>query len=537
MPVFSSNVRIILFYFLLITFCCFPIWSVGYFVNQDGSPHLYNAYLMNELIKGNPVFTEIYALNQIPVPNQSGHWVLAFLLLFFSPAVCTKIIVTLIFAGFVAAAGWLRLTTVGRDGIKTSLLLGAALAFNWMWFLGFYNFAVGAAGFAFTIGLYQLWKNNLNIWRCAALSALILLIYFSHLIAFAMLAGSMLIIGVFHTSNRRGLIWTIISFVPVVPFIVAYKLLSEAGGSLFPVWLNLANPLSVTSWLTRIFISDPFQLLSRRAFPFITSESLFFAVFAPSIWLFIAIFCLLLSTYLIWRKTRLSFRHSFIWLFLFFSSFIFWLIGFDDFGKSHGGILRERVLLLGVLCVIPFFQLENILLKRIAQVCLIFVLVFQTAAILEYSIHSDKTAREFLAAQPQVGENDSIASILLIKNDCRFKSMPLTSLTNLIGIEKNTRIWDNYELGFYLFPVIAKNPSARQFVSEFRELNTFELCNSQSDFAGKIAELDSFLSENHNKINILLVWEKNEKIDEMLKKWFENTPFFENGRVRLFRHR
>lgn len=537
MPVFSTNLKIFLFYILLIAFCCFPIWSVEFFINQDGSPHLYNAYLMIELINRNPFFSEIYAFNSIPVPNQSGHWLLAFLLLFFSPAICTKIIVTFIFAGFVSSVGWLRWQAARFNDIKTSLLLGAVFAFNWLWFLGFYNFLIGAALFAFTTGLYLRWRNNFNISRCLALSLLILLAFFSHLIPFAMLVGTLFIFGFFDNSGKGNLKWILISLIPVVPLVIAYKLLSAEGGGLFPVWLNLTNPFSPKSWLTRMLISDPFQLISRRAFPFVNFESSFFGIFSPPIWMFTAFICLTLSSYLVWKKKQNFSQNSLIWLFLIISSLVFWMFGPDDFGKSHGGILRERIMLLGLVCFVPFFRIENIFFKRAAQICLFIVIIFQTATVLEYSKNTNKTAREFLSAKGALADDDSLAAVLLIKTDCRYKSMPLTSIAPLVGIGKNTRIWDNYEIGYYLFPIIAKNPSDRAFVSELREVNTFELCNPQASFSEKAVRLDSFLAANHQKISVLLIWEENEQIEEILNKWFENTPFFQNGRVRLFRHR
>ena len=150
-----SNIRTLGFYLFLIGFACLPVWSVERFLNQDGSPHIYNAYIVLELFKHNPAFTEIYSLNSAPLPNLSGHYLLTLLLIFFSPFVVTKIMVSLTFAGLTAAIAWLRMQVCGPDAdLKMSVLLGAALAFNWMWLLGFYNFIIGVIGFAFALGLY-----------------------------------------------------------------------------------------------------------------------------------------------------------------------------------------------------------------------------------------------------------------------------------------------------------------------------------------------------------------------------------------------
>jgi hypothetical protein len=90
----AANLRPFGIYLLIVVFACLPIWAVDDFVNQDGSPHLYNAYLIVELLRGNPAFTEIYALNSAPIPNLTGHYLLALFLLVFTPPVVTKIMVT-----------------------------------------------------------------------------------------------------------------------------------------------------------------------------------------------------------------------------------------------------------------------------------------------------------------------------------------------------------------------------------------------------------------------------------------------------------
>ena len=165
MKYFSSlKLQIIIFFLILIAIACSPVWSVEYFVNQDGSGHLYSSHLMLEILKGNQAVSELFIFNSVSVPNSSGHWLQVLLLVLFQPFVVTKIIVTFTFAGFVASVGWLRWKTVGIDGLKTSLLFGAAIGFNWLWFLGFYNFIIGVCGLSLTIGIFYSWRDDLN-WR------------------------------------------------------------------------------------------------------------------------------------------------------------------------------------------------------------------------------------------------------------------------------------------------------------------------------------------------------------------------------------
>jgi hypothetical protein len=41
----------------------------------------------------------------------------------------------------------------------------------------------------------------------------------------------------------------------------------------------------------------------------------------------------------------------------------------------------------------------------------------------------------------------------------------------------------------------------------------------------------------HDKIKVMLVWNGDERVSDILHVWFEEKPFFQSGRVALFRHR
>ena len=123
--------HLFILYICLVTFCTSPIWLSGYFLNQDGSAHANSAWIMLRLVQDDTLYTELYRLNTFALPNSSGHWLLAALLLFVSSFAATKIMVTGIFAGTIAAAGFLRYKTVG-SGVANKHAFAAAVSFNWL---------------------------------------------------------------------------------------------------------------------------------------------------------------------------------------------------------------------------------------------------------------------------------------------------------------------------------------------------------------------------------------------------------------------
>jgi DNA-3-methyladenine glycosylase I len=162
----------ILFYLILVAIACFPIWRVQYFVNQDGSAHVHSASIMLRSLVSADSGSEPVILNPVPVPNSSGHWLLALFLIAFSPFTATKLVLTLTYAGFVASVWWLRWASHRFDGLKTSLLFGSVLAFNWLWLIGMYNFTLSIIIMIAAYGLFVYWDAEMNWTRALSMSGI-----------------------------------------------------------------------------------------------------------------------------------------------------------------------------------------------------------------------------------------------------------------------------------------------------------------------------------------------------------------------------
>jgi hypothetical protein len=540
----SSRARLACVFIFLSLFACAPIWGVRYFINQDGSGHVHGAWMMIELMRGNPRFTDLFQFNFIFFPDVAGHWLMALLLLFVSAFTATKMMMTLTYIGLVAAVGWLRWCTVGRQGLLTSFLIGGALAFNWLWLEGFYNFNLGFALAVFTCACYFRWREDMTFGRAALLALLLFLVFVSHVVSFAIAAGTIAFLCVLPLSDmsRRRLLSTIAAFVPVAPIAAIYKLSNEASGTLVPVWRNLNGQYALSNWLTQLRGIDSFIIISRRSFPFVDTDSTVFAVFTPVVWIAAAYALLLAGTWIarrceydLWTSRYLPF------FVLAVGSIIVAIFSPDnfEFSSSTGGVLRERIFLVGLIFLVPIYRADGTsnALRIIPKAALVFVIAFQTAALWEYAIRSDRDAHQFLSASAQVPEGSSLAAITIEPKGMRFSSSPVSSMDNYIGIGRNILVWDNYEFGHYLFPVVAKNGADQEFVLAYAGNNTFELNNPERFSAERISKLTEILSAENHRIDTLLVWGSDPRIEAAYKPWFEAQPYFENGRVRLYRHK
>src|SRR5688500_12077965 len=175
-------------YVILMAMASAPVWLVPNFINQDAPSHTYNAYLLTNVLSGELEFAEYFRLN--PVPNSTGHLLLAAALQMFSPMIAAKLVGTLCFAALAASVGWLAYAIGGTESSGVGVAMGTALAFNTPWLLGFFSFIIGIAGACFTLGLLWHWRSRMTAARTVVLSLLVLAVYFSHLVGFGALLVS-----------------------------------------------------------------------------------------------------------------------------------------------------------------------------------------------------------------------------------------------------------------------------------------------------------------------------------------------------------
>ena len=538
MPFDTTQTKWIALYLALIAIGCSPVWGVEYFVSHDGSTHLYNAYLMGRLVQGDPTVQQYLQFNTIAVPNSTGHWLLAGMLQIVGPVVATKLISTLTFAGIVGSAGWLRWRTNGTNGVRASLVFGAVLAFNWLWFLGFYNFTIGLIGFAFTVGLYYGWSGRMSAWRTIVLAILVLLVYWSHIVSFAMLSGTLLLIAfLVETSDRkRTLLLTAAAVIPVIPLILIFRSVNEIGVGFSPTWRFVNSFWSIRDWVVQLTAADPFVLISRRTLPFVSITSSWFFIVAPLFLTMLGCISLAIGSLRKGAKRFLS-RPVVVFSIAFVGSMAVAALSPDHFGLENGSLLRERILLCGSFFFIPLFVWDKkALWTKFGVAAFAIVFLFQTAALWEYSLKTTATAKEFLSVKEDIPDGAALVTVIVLRDRQRFHSVPELQLISYVGIDRDIRVWDNYEIAHYLFPVVTRDPADRAFIFELTQSLTLDLNDPEAIIQDKLSRLQLCLYKYHKRIDIVVAWDSDPRVDGILNTWFEG-PYFTHGRARLFRHR
>lgn len=173
-----------------------PVWLFPYFPTQDGPSHLYNAFVLAHYADSASVLTRSYfELNLRLFPNWTAYLLMAPLLRILPPLVVQQLILSICVISIPAAVLYLQKSFKGT--VDATALLAVLLAYSYILFMGFFNFVIGAALFAFAVGF---WWRRRNGRYLIPLYALFIAIYLSHGLAFA---ATLMAISILALTERR----------------------------------------------------------------------------------------------------------------------------------------------------------------------------------------------------------------------------------------------------------------------------------------------------------------------------------------------
>ena len=171
------------------------VWTVPWFVTQDGPAHVYNAQILAWSFDPQSPFRSAYTIQWKPIPNWVGQLVLAGLVAALPAWVADRIMISLTLVGFASALLWLRWRVAGGRGLAGPALLAALLAMNFAWLFGFTSFMLGSCLFPITLGVWWSGRDRLRQPH-GRYSALLVLGYFCHLVSVGLTAVGLVVLSV-----------------------------------------------------------------------------------------------------------------------------------------------------------------------------------------------------------------------------------------------------------------------------------------------------------------------------------------------------
>lgn len=178
-----------------------PLWIFAYFPSQDGVSHIYNAKVLTDYAdQANYKMRDAWQLNITIFPNWLSHVSLAALLYIFPPVIAEKVFLS-IAIGMIPISFFYFLNAVHKDqeGKFVYAWLGFPFAYNYLLYMGFYNFTLSISCFFFSFGFWWRHKDDMQVRHLAWLYILLLLTYLSHIASYGLI--------VFAISIAAGWTW------------------------------------------------------------------------------------------------------------------------------------------------------------------------------------------------------------------------------------------------------------------------------------------------------------------------------------------
>lgn len=498
------------------------VWTHPGFVTQDGPAHLYNAHVL--LHASDPPFRRAFSVRREPLPNWAGHATLMGLAAAFPPRTADRLMTSLTLAGLAAATLWLRRRVSGGRGSPLASVLSALLALNVAWLLGFSGFLLGACLFPVTLGVWWPGRDaGFSARRAGALAGLTALGYFCHLVSLGLTAFGLVVLELFTPGGRRAAraAATGLGLLPLLPLGALYLALMRRGGRIAPEWKQLRDPFSPRAWFSQLAWVDPISLARKDALPLWEgAASPWFGLLAPVLWVAAGLTLACLAT-----RPR---RETRGWWVLAGALLAGGAAGPDTLGPSHGDYLQQRVVLLGLVALVPVLRLEATgRLGRASAFALAGALVVQSAFVWDYARVSERTAGAVLRAAGAVGTNRRVAA-LLIGIKTRFRANPLLHADCALGVGTGNVIWGNYETRFYYFPV--------RFRPGFdgpdpAELEAIALSDGPGQAQARARRWAGLLARHRGAIDALVVWGTDPALDALNAQTFRVV--YEAGGLRV----
>ena len=445
-----------LLFILMIGVHLLPVWILRYFPTQDGPSHVYIATVLGSYFDPRQeLLRRYYTVNLALFPNWLTSLLLVGLLHGVSLVIAEKALISLYLVGLPLAVRY-ALRGLGKNALWASVLVFPIL-YNDLFHRGFYNFAASVVIFFTIIGYWFRYRCSMRARQLAVLTLMVLLLYFSHIVALVSLVITLIVLEVFLTfldgtkratminSSLRGICravgflqWrSLLCFIPALILAINF-LLQQGGGISYSSysWKTLAW------WMYGVIplANTPVHLLSG-----VSVALLWVIVFAYS---------------LAQRKIHCP---GFYFDGFFASGvalFALYLLAPESL--SGGSFLNQRLLLFALLLIAIWFGSLGFNSRARASITIAAVGIALLNVALHVQVYSriSKDSAQYLSAAKLIGSNGTLVALCFASEGCGvgldsgyLRISPLSHLSGYIAAEHNLVSLSNDHAQMNYFPI------------------------------------------------------------------------------------
>ena len=422
----SLLISVLIFIYLL------PIWLFPYIPTQDGVSHVYNSQILTEYNNPEYEFRDHDEINWYPFPNWLSHFSLAMLMFVFPPLIAEKIFISLYVILFPIAIAYF-LNAVQRERQVSLVVLSFTFIYNYLFLMGFYNFAVSVPLFFLALGYWWKRKGEMNTRGIVLLNLLIIVTYFAHLISYAFILFSIALLAVLHF--RRD-----------------FRRVLVTGVYLLPAAVLLLVYLPTSDLLAGEPPGFGFERVG-ELFANLIGLHVLVAYAAPPTWLSAAVSAVIifLVVMTIWRNREDPLgQRAFLYLVGVFLGLYFILPN----AIGPGGWVNDRIAILATLAIFAWFRaFDKQQWKRIfiGVVTLLALINIVYVGVVFKNLNAE--IREFNAFVPRIEKNRVILPLHFDSRGSSERVGIFVNAANYYCLDNGCINLGNYEIQFDYFPV------------------------------------------------------------------------------------
>jgi hypothetical protein len=302
---------------------------------------------------------------------------------------------------------------------------------------------------------------------------------------------------------------------PTLPLAAFYRSVMSRGGAFEPHWEHLREGFP-GGWLAQIAWVDPITLAMKSALPFVSARSGAFGLMTPTAWLLLGVLLVRASTTGPRPKAgETGLRRG--WAILAVGLLVGGYLAPDTLGPSHGFYLAQRVVLLGLVCLVPALEGgPSRLPARLGTLALVVAAAVQGAWVVDYALRSGRVAGPVLRAGADVPRGARLAALWL---DLRgpHRANPLLHAEAMLGVEGDRIVWSNYETAHYYFPVQVRPDVPHPSPLAFEELS---ILDSPEDADRRAERSRALLEAEADRVDVLVTNGRDERLDAITGQWY-----------------
>ena len=495
----------------LVIVCAVPIWCFSEIPTQDGSAHLYNAYLLSGWWRNSfPIDRTYFALNPAPVPNWLSTVVLALLMQVFSAQRAERLLMTS-YVVLLPVAFRYAIRSFNSMARYTSVLV-FAFVWNHLFQLGFFNFCLSLVWYLFLLGYWARRRSRIGPAEVAGLLFLSILLYFSNGLSYYLAAATLgllcLATVLIEPHNAEQNRWRVlfkpqVAALVAVPLSIGFFVLHGRSQTTVPSHMNLRD----ISWsVTRLSI-----LVSS----FNSIDLKFSALFG--VVLFIA------AAVVFYFRRPIRFVVSDFLLLAAICQFILYIVLPDH--AWGGGAINYRVFLFSIATFALWISIQpfhNYVVVGISAAAAL-ICIGLVARTLQRNLWLSAALDEYREAASQMEEHKSLLRLQFEPTgygrvrDPGLRYDPFLNASALVALDRHLVDLDNYETASRNFPIIYRKGFDPMTVIRNEGPNAYR----------PLADISQYEVLTGRTVDYVLLWD--------VQRWNPTSPFGKMALQQLYR--